>query len=251
MDLRGFIIRSGAALLLAAAAAGAGEARGFDVKAAAGAAARGIGAFTDARDGRKYKTVKIGGATWMAENLNYLPESGKSWCYDDDGGNCAKYGRLYEWNTAMSACPDGWRLPARRDWDLLGRAAGGRALRGATYQGDDVGYIDVVHWFGAGEALKAAAGWDGGGGGTDAYGFSALPGGYRHDTEKKFHFAGSRGHWWTATENGAGRAYDRDLYRNEDTLYEYGGGLYRGGDILYEYDGGHDFGLSVRCVRNE
>ena len=128
------------------------------------------GSLYDSRDGRTYKTVKIGEQWWMAENLrldtNYTDADS---CYA--GGkwyDCAKYGKFYEWSlhydpssdygNAVRACPVGWDLPYNRDWETLLAAVGGAEN--------------------AGKVLKSTSGWSDGGNGTDAFGFSALPGGY-------------------------------------------------------------------------
>ena len=153
--------------------------------------------FKDPRDGKEYTTVAIpnkSGQCWFAENLNYAVE--KSACYGDDSTNCEKYGRLYRWAEAQSACPEGSKLPEQADWEQLD-----------TYLGNAVA---------AGKYLKAEGSWDNA---EDIYGFAALPAGYYDSEDEEFIQDGSIAIFWSATESGTG-AYVRVLKNDTDYIDE-------------------------------
>ena len=81
------------------------------------------GLYEDTRDGKMYKTVKIGEQIWLAQNLNY--ESANSWCYFDKNEYCNKFGKLYTWEAIKEAIPAGWHLPTCQEWEALITNLGG------------------------------------------------------------------------------------------------------------------------------
>jgi len=211
------------------------------------------GTMTDERDGKTYKTVKIGDQTWMAENLNYydatnLSVKEKSWCFgkkdNEDSTTCDVAGRFYTWAAAIDSmklandadnpldcgdgmtctlpdtvygiCPSDWHLPTLAEWKALFEAVGGRSV--------------------AAGVLKSQNGWYSKGNGTDAVGFSAIPVGFR-TRAGDYDFEGYFAHFWSASESDEDNAYDVFMnYYIKDVRYD--------DDVKF-------YGYSVRCVKNE
>jgi uncharacterized protein (TIGR02145 family) len=174
-----------------------------------------IGTYEDDRDGKTYKTVKIGNQVWMAENLSYKPSIGNYWSYDNDFFNAAKYGYLYDWETACKVCPNGWHLPSDQEWTKLTDYLGGEGV--------------------AGTKMKSTSGWKDNGNGTNESGFSGLPGGGL-SSFGTFVTIGKGGYWWSSSEDDTDSAWDRYV-------------LYSNGNVD-RLDGNKEGGLSVRCLRD-
>jgi hypothetical protein len=61
-------------------------------------------AFVDPRDGQRYGYVEIDKRYWMTENMRYNVLGSKL----NPNNPSPLYGRLYNWEQAMEACPEGW-----------------------------------------------------------------------------------------------------------------------------------------------
>jgi len=170
--------------------------------------------FTDQRDGQEYQIVKIGEQWWMAENLNFEMPKG-SWCYDDDPLICNKYGRLYSWDVAVKACPQGWHLASDEDWQAL-----------ESNMGVPKEKLNEMGWRAfTNDALN-----------NNSAGFRLEMAGYRPYGDGAYDDIRDDAYFWTSTSYDKTDAWKRTL---DDHRKEIGRG----------YDSKRK-GLSVRCVKD-
>jgi uncharacterized protein (TIGR02145 family) len=162
----------------------------------------------------------------MAENLNYDTDTG-CWVYGEDLENASVYGRLYEWETACDVCPEGWHLPADKEWKIL-----------ETYVGMELAEADRKGFRGKDEAhkLKASSNWSEIGTGIDLFNLSIIPGGY-HSRFGGYYSLGKEAFFWTSSSNDGHLGWYRMItsdYKN-----------------IYRYDDRKNYAYSVRCVKDQ
>ena len=207
-------------------------------------------------DGNVYNTVQIGDQCWMKENLkttNYnngtaIPNvtENSAWgnlatgayvWYDNDINWKDSYGALYNWYATVDPnglCPTGWHVPTNDEWTELTDSIGGTA----PPHGDELKSCRRIYSPLGGGCIAiepprwhlSSSNW-----GTDEYGFSCLPGGYR-DPSSNFGTIGYTGHWWSTTEYSSNYIWSRHLN-------------YTHGNVLVNNSNKH-LGLSVRCLRD-
>ena len=171
-------------------------------------------------------TIKIGSQVWATEDLKVtkfrngedIPfvEDSREWAEIDSAAYCTtpEGNYLYNWhavNDARGLAPEGFSVPTDEEWTILTDGLGGQEV--------------------AGKQLKTDS-W----GGTNDSGFSALPGGYRHDYTGIFYNLGDYGFWWSSSPSWYNAWYR--FLRSKNS------GVYRD----YDYVG---CGFSVRCIKTQ
>ena len=211
----------------------------------------GIAQVTDV-DGNIYNTVLIGDQCWFIENLkttklndNLIIQNltdANDWTgatnpayvwYDNDIANKDLYGAIYNYYTVQTGilCPQGWLVAGDLEWKIL---------EGTVDSEHGVGDLiwNEQGWRGsdAGKKLKAENGWNNQGHGTNEYGFTALPGGFRNAMTGDFERIGDWANWWAADESEPPQTFRRYINNQNDDISK--------------YNSNPNSGYYVRCVKH-
>ena len=135
-------------------------------------------------DGTTYQTIQIGSQLWMAEylmetqyaNTDAIPEvtDNGTWAGLSTGARCHNtYGTMYNWfavDDARGLAPAGWHVPTMADWTTLATTLGGTSVAGGKMKESG-----TTHWFSPNT------------GATNESGFTALPGGWRSESNGQYY----------------------------------------------------------------
>jgi uncharacterized protein (TIGR02145 family) len=153
-----------------------------------------IDSFVDERDGTEYCITTIGTQVWMADNLQFASDTNTYLNTLSPNTVNAVYGRLYTFNEANQACPNGWHLPTDAEWKTLEMTLGMSSVEadGLNDRGTDEG-----------TQLKSTEGWNAtinaGVEGTNSSGFNAFPSGEWNPSFGPFFHLGEEASYWTAS----------------------------------------------------
>lgn len=172
-------------------------------------------------DGVDYYYKPLAGRDWFRNNLAN-PSSGL--CYSNADVTATVLGKYYTWGEAMTACPEGWRLPTADEWKALAEEYDGKAgalMADAFFNGNRM-------W-----SYKKEVGID------NASGFAAIPSGYVTKGANSA-FTGLKDYaiFWTSTPS----ADDANM-----AIYYYLN-VNQAGIFSHQADK-QSLALSVRCVR--
>jgi len=191
-------------------------------------------------EGNQYETTTIGDQVWFAENLrvttyndgqpinftigdqDWLTNSA-NYCWPADNVAYAEsWGALYNFYVVETdkICPHGWHVPSHDEFMQM---------------------IDYVSQNGQNPvaiALKANSGWplihNTNGNGTDEFGFSLLPNGWRWWPHGDYD--GGIGTLWTSTANDQFSAHYIEIWYNNDYTFH-----------MAHF---HEWGFGIRCIKD-
>lgn len=117
-------------------------------------------------DGNKYYYTSIGSLDWFIQNL---ATDGAGIPYENSEVMSYIFGRYYSYEEALTACPDGWRLPTESEWEeCFGDCSSGDIMADVHFNGEKMWEF----W----PEVEI----------TNSTGFSAVPAGYANLASKDF-----------------------------------------------------------------
>jgi len=141
----------------------------------------------------------------------------------------------YAINNAYGLCPTGWHVSSDAEWTELTDYIGGT---GEPYGNKLKSCRQVNSPLGGGCFTNVHPRWvqHNINYGTDDYGFSGLPGGYRYANGAFFNSIDYLAYWWSSTETSSSEAWHRGL------IFSYG-------YIVVDFSLKR-VGFSVRCIKD-
>jgi len=161
----------------------------------------------------------------MTDSTNDMTDNGiiEKYCIDNSYYKCWDYGGLYQWDEMMQyqitpgiqgICPPGWHIPTDEEWCVLEQYVDETVNCDTTgFRGTDGGgklkEAGTDHWAPPNT------------GATDAFGFAALPGGYRNFADSTVHLFQTDAYFFTSNDYGLLNVpyrqfnyYSSKIYRN-------------------------------------